>query len=138
MEVHVYNSCKFDDFMNKRVKEPTFVKNVKLDKEKELEVHLSEVINIKEYNIYLDKKEGAHQELIYINEDQYKELIKNMDFNENKDRFILFKKGKCPFTTNNLILICAIFILFIILFYFIYLKNNLLKINTPNIGTSSV
>jgi hypothetical protein len=138
MEVHIYNSCKFDDFMNKRVTEPSLIKNVKIDKEKDLEVHLSEIVNMKEYNIYLDKKEGAHPELIYINEDQYKELIKNMDYDESKDRFILFKKGKCPFTTNNLILIGTIFILFIILYYFIYIKNNLLKISTPNIGTSIV
>ncbi len=138
MDVHFYNSCKFDDFMNKRVNEPNSIKKININKENSLESHLSEVLNIKDYDIYLNKKNNAHPELIYINEDQYKELIKNMDFQEEKDNIIVFKKRKCPFTTNNLLLMGVFLILFILLFVFIYLKNNLLKVSVPNITTSNI
>lgn len=141
MQVRIYNSNSFEDYLDNNELKPTFIKKIDINKESSLEDNIKDLVELKNYDIFIDKRGKEKLEILNIDEEQLGEKMKDIEYEENNDYLVLIKNNKlslkkCPIRFHNIYLYIILLILFGLLYFFINFKNGLLKEFSVNVPTS--
>ncbi len=141
MQVRIYNSNSFEDYIDNNELKPTFIKKIDINKESSLEDNIKDLVELKNYDIFIDKRGKEKLEILNIDEEQLGEKMKDIEYEENNDYLVLIKNNKlflkkCPIRFGNIYIYIILLILFGLLYFFINYKNSLLKEFSVNVPTS--